>query len=362
MTQSELTYNSFLIDFLIAPKYRIYRHVLLVLFFTFVAFNQPYLICADYLDKTDNMVLYASLFLLVSYLLGIYLHLYVLLPALLLKSRLLLYTVTAALLLAAMIAVSFGTDYWLNYYYNEPPSYFSCFYKSRIVAVEVVGNYVLYALLLAGTSLTLLLRQWMLFNKRKNKLEKINLKTELERLKDQINPEFLFCMLDEASEQTTGNPKQASMVLMKLSKLLRYQLYDGNREKVLLISEISFIENFLNLAKVRYTNLSFRLTREGNVSRKLVPPLLFIPFAIHYVKLLIAKDIVLDLHFSFRTEQDGVAFSCICFAPGLSEAGMENTQELADVKQRLDLLLANAYRLETTGNSSLCKTNLYMKL
>lgn len=362
MTELQLNYNSFLIDFFIAPKYRIMRHVLLVLFFTFVAFNLPYLVCAGYSDKIDGMVIYASLFLLVSYLFGIYLHLYILLPKLLQRNQLLLYILTVAVLLALMISVSFAADAGLNHYSGEIPGYYSYFYKGRIVEVEIIGNYVIYALLLAGTSLTQLLRQWLQFNKRKNELEKINLKRELERLKDQINPEFLFSMLDEASEQTMLHPEQASMVLMKLSKLLRYQLYDGNREKVLLISEIAFIENFLNLAKVRYANLTFKVTREGDVSRKLMPPLLFIPFAILYVKLLTTKETTMDLHFIFSTEQSGLSFSCICFAPGLSEGEMENSQELEGVKQRLDLLFPNAHTLEVAGNSSLCKTHLFLKL
>lgn len=365
MARSELTYNSFLIDFLIDPRYRFGRHVVLVLFFIFVAFNLPYLISAEYADNAgdmDYMAIFTSIFLLVSYLSGVYLHMYLLLPRLLLKDRVLPYAGTVALLLAAMLAVSFGADAWMNYYYEEPPGFYSYFYKSRRLTIEIVGNYVLYALLLAGTSLTLLLREWLQFDRRKNELEKINLKTELERLKDQINPEFLFSMLDEASELTASNPEQASMVLMKLSRLLRYQLYDGNREKVLLISEISFIENFLHLAQVRYANLNFKVTREGDVSRKLVPPLLFVPFAIRYAKLLMASDMAMDLQFCFRTEQKGIGFSCICFTHGLPHVGMENMQELADVKLRLDLLFPNAYKLETIGNGSLCKTNLYIKL
>lgn len=362
MAEMQLTYNSFLIDFLIAPKYRVARHVVLVLFFTFVAFNLPYLICMEFPDKMNQMMIYSSLFLLVSYLSGVYLHLYVLLPRLLLKDRVMLYAVTVGVLLATMLAASFATDAWLNQHYNEPPGYYSYFYKNRIIAIEIVGNYVLYALLLAGTSLTLLLREWLQFNKRKMELEKINLKTELEGLKDRINPEFLFCMLDEASRQTPVNPEQASLVLMKLSRLLRYQLYDGNREKVLLISEIAFIENFLNLARVRYPNLNFKVTRENDVSRKLVPPLFFTPFAIRYVKLLMTEEMAMDLRFSFRTEQEGIGFSCICFSPGLPDVGMAGTQELADVKQRLDLLFPNAYKIKTTSDSSLCKTDLYVKL
>ena len=64
MPKSEGTYNSFLIDFLIAPKYRFGRHLLLVLFFTFVAFNMPYLTCAGFLDEVGGMIGYVSLLLL----------------------------------------------------------------------------------------------------------------------------------------------------------------------------------------------------------------------------------------------------------------------------------------------------------
>lgn len=362
MSQPEVTYNSFLIDFLIAPKYRIGRHVLLMLFFTFVAFNMPYLTCAGFLDKVGNVIGYASLILLVSYLGGIYLHMYVLLPQLLLKNRYILYIITVSLLILVMIAVSFGSDYWLNWYSGQEPGYYSFFYEKRIMSIEIVSNFFLYGLLIGGTSITILLRHWLGVYQRKNELEKVNLKTELELLKDQINPEFLFNMLDEAGKQTFDNPAQASKVLMELSRLLRYQLYDGKREKVLLISEISFIEHFLELARMRYANLSFTVTKEGEVSRKLVPPLLFIPFAIHYVKLLPSEDSRMDIHFRFRAGERELHFSCICFASGMPGGQIENSEDLKDVKQRLDLLFKDSYKLDAVDDGGICKTNLCIRL
>ena len=95
----EGTYNSFLIDFLIAPKYRFGRHLLLVLFFTFVAFNMPYLTCAGFLDEVGGVIGYVSGLLLAFYLGGIYLHMYVLLPGLLLKNRYVLYIIIVSLLI-----------------------------------------------------------------------------------------------------------------------------------------------------------------------------------------------------------------------------------------------------------------------
>ena len=139
-------------------------------------------------------------------------------------------------------------------------------------------------------------------------------------------------------------------------------MYDGTREKVLLISEISFIERFLELTRMKYANLSFTVTKEGEVSRKLVPPLLFIPFAIHYIKQLSSEESRMDIHFCFRAGERELFFSCICFAPGLPDGQKEHNEGLEDVKHRLDLLFKDSYKLEAVDDGALCKTNLCIRL
>lgn len=354
--------KSFLISFLIDPKYRIGRHLLLVLFFATLAFNMMYLTCVDMLDQVDHVIFYITLSLLATYLVGLYLNNYVLLPRLLLKNRYISYMICVSLVITVQILVTFLCDYQIVSYYREEPSQYSFFYKDRILAVEIAGNFFLYALVIAGASISVLVKHWLKASARQDALEKTNLRTELERLKDRMNPEFLFAMLDEAGEQTIGNPEQASAILMKLSKLLRYQLYDGGRELVLLISEISFIENFLKLAQMRYQSLVFKLSTEGDVSRVVVPPLLFVPVVIYAARQLSAKDMRLDIHLCFRREEEGISFLCLCFTPDRQKEQDRISTELDDLRSRLDLLYQNTYALETTEEGSLLKTNLYIKL
>lgn len=361
MPLSDVTYKSFMIDFLIDTRYRIGRHLLLVLFFVFVSFNMIYLSCVDVADPRDGILFLLSMFLLMVYLGGIYLHIYVLLPGLLLKHRYIPYVVIISVLILFFLFIAFGSDYFIMKHYGGRAGRYSFFYKDRILAIEIIGNFCLYALLIAGTSMTVLFRHWMAFSRRKNELESANLKTELGRLKDRINPEFLFAMLDEAREKTPSDPQLASLILMKLSKLLRYQLYDGNREKILLISEIAFIRDFLNLAQVRYRQLNFMISTDGDVSREMIPPLLFIPFAIHYVKIASEQDIAMDLHFSFISKGQELLFSCICFAPGLQESG-EKDPALSDLEHRLDLLYPGRYLLRMTGDQSIYRNHLSLKL
>lgn len=363
MSEQIVVTHSFLIRFLIDRKYRIGRHIVLVLFFAFLAFNMTYPSCADILRQLDGVIFYATLILLAVYLIGLYLHLYILLPKLLLKNRLLLYVASVSLLISVIILVSFSFDYLIDHYYRAgyEPGQYSFFYKDRILAVEIIGNFLMYGILIAGASISVLLRHWLAVSRRRHELEKENLRTELERLKDRINPEFLFTMLDEAAKQTVDNPEQASAILMKLSKLLRYQLYNGNREKVWLISEIAFIGDFLNLAQIRYQHLSFRLTTEGNINRILVPPLLFIPFAIHCVKQLCTSETPLDLHFSFRSEGSGLSLSCFCFAPETETKNEVISPELEGLRHRLDLLYQDTYTLNIIEEGSLYKINLHIK-
>lgn len=90
-----------------------------------------------------------------------------------------------------------------------------------------------------------------------NELQRMNMKTELEQLKSQVNPHFLFNTLNNLLVLTKTDPEKASVVLLGLSDLLRYQLYDSAKEKIVLSKDIAFIRNFLSLEKIRKNDLAF---------------------------------------------------------------------------------------------------------
>src|SRR6202000_1449787 len=117
-------------------------------------------------------------------------------------------------------------------------------------------------LLLPSTAFRLFQRS-ILDNQRIAELERISMQSELQQLKNQINPHFLFNMLNNVNVLTQQDPEKASQVLMKLSDLLRYQLYDSSREKVLLTADIRFLTDFLNLEKIRRDNFDFIVSKEG---------------------------------------------------------------------------------------------------
>jgi hypothetical protein len=117
-------------------------------------------------------------------------------------------------------------------------------------------------------------KQWELLLSEK---EKIN--AELQLLKAQIHPHFLFNTLNNIyAFAMKGSQKTASMVA-KLSSLLSYVLYDGKNSEVLLAKEIEVMRNYIDLEKERYGNtLEVSTNTEGDIEGKYISPLLLLPF------------------------------------------------------------------------------------
>ena len=137
-------------------------------------------------------------------------------------------------------------------------------------------------------------------------------------------------------------------MLMKLSQLLRYQLYDCSRAKVLLGSEITFLNNYLTLEQSSQSQFSYEFLSEGEVNRTLVPPLLFIPFVQHIVKSINERRILtpVSLKIHLKAEGDTITFTCLC-----PQVNLPSDKGLGRIRQRLDLLYGNRYGLFLTAES-----------
>lgn len=110
-------------------------------------------------------------------------------------------------------------------------------------------------------------------------LQKNNLNLELSFLKSQINPHFLFNTLNAIYTKTVDVDEQAADLVLKLSELMRYSLYESSKESVVLSSEINYIENYLDLERARFSEkvtIEYQLT--GNPEAYLIAPLLLVSF------------------------------------------------------------------------------------
>ena len=227
-------------------------------------------------------------------------------------------------------------------------------YRFVAMLMDYISSFILTMLCTIGGTMTVLLKEWMTDHQRVSQMEKACMLSEMEQLKEQVSPELLFKTLHRSGELTLNEPDKASKMLMKLSQLLRYQLYDCNRQKVLLSGEIAFLTNYLTLEQNSLTQFSYELTSEGEVQRMLIPPLLFIPFVQYVVKLIheLRLSIPVYLKIHLKVEKNTVAFTCSC--PDLD---LSTDKGLERIRQRLDILYDHRYELSLTTKCIRLKLN-----
>lgn len=124
-----------------------------------------------------------------------------------------------------------------------------------------------------------MVKQWYERERVTENLERINMETELKYLKTQINPHFLFNSLNSLYALTLQKSDKAPELVLKLSEILRYVLYEGSEKWVSLDKEISYLKSYLDLEKIRNGDrLKLNFNIHGDTHTKQVAPMLFLTF------------------------------------------------------------------------------------
>ena len=120
---------------------------------------------------------------------------------------------------------------------------------------------------------------WFELENKKKQLENEKLVAELNYLKSQINPHFLFNTLHNLNSLVYAGAKNANEVIVKLSNIMRYMIYESGKERVALASEIEYMNDYIHLESIRLNN-SFRLDFKisGAIEQTKIAPLMLITF------------------------------------------------------------------------------------
>ena len=120
---------------------------------------------------------------------------------------------------------------------------------------------------------------WFKTQKQKSELLARTKSSELALLRTQINPHFLFNTLNNLYSLVYKKSDEAPSMVMKLSDIMRYMLYDSNSDKVILEKEIEYLESFIELNELRMKEGRFvKFDVEGDIQSKVIPPMLLVPF------------------------------------------------------------------------------------
>lgn len=187
-------------------------------------------------------------------------------------------------------------------------------------------------------------------HKRLIELQKIQHETELNYLKKQANPHFLFNVLNSIYVLSRESPEMVPEIILKLSDLMRYQTYDATKTKVRLNAEIDFIKKYLELEKMRREYLETEIVLEGDMNNVAVPPLLFLPFIENACKhSQLANGNKEEVHIKWEQKEKQLIFvieNTIGRRDGLINDEDYSGFGLENIKKRIQLLYPNNHQLK----------------
>lgn len=288
----------------------------------------------------------------------VYVTNYVLIPLLLYKKRYVVFVIT---FIAMVLTSSFTKMYIIGQVVNDPAS----FSLQENLKARIYDNVIPhFFLVIAGAAIKFMFDQLRLQKKIAN-LAKEKAEAELNFLKSQINPHFLFNSLNSVYFLIDKNNPDARQALHKFSDMLRYQLYEANGERIPIEKEIDYLQDYVHLQQLRKDeNYKVQFNCSPEVKNFSIEPLLLIPFVENAFK-----------HISHKT--DGTNFVKLDMSRnnGYFEFEVENSREkgvysteqhggigMNNVKRRLELLYPGTHQLSIDDKANSFKINLKLKI
>lgn len=232
------------------------------------------------------------------------------------------------------------------------------FFQNTLYNSSIVLFYLAFATALH------LSKEWSLQREQIRRIEIEKLNTELDYLKAQINPHFLFNSINTIYFQIDKQNASARETLNKFSDMLRYQLYECNGHEISVEKEVSYLKNYVELQRLRKDE-NYRI--EFSCSQELInfklPPLLLLPFVENAFK-----------HVSHFSEKKNVIKILLSKTDNLFRLNVFNTKDssqlasenggigLKNVKRRLELLYKDRYLLDVVNSIENFEVNLELKI
>lgn len=190
--------------------------------------------------------------------------------------------------------------------------------------------------------------------KLQEEMEREKLNSELAFLKNQISPHFFFNTLNNIYSLVSISPEDSQNAILRLSKLMRYLIYESEQGNTMLSQEIDFMNNYIDLMKLRTSEkVSLNISIPDKFDDRRIAPLLFVPFIENAFKHGISNREKSFIEISMEINVDSICFRCSnSIHPGRENgaAGHKGGIGLENVKKRLGLLFPGRHDLKISRN------------
>lgn len=224
-------------------------------------------------------------------------------------------------------------------------------------------DYLIFTLYFAvGTSIKLV-GEWYITQKSKQKLDTQRINAEISFLKTQLNPHFLFNSLNSVYSLANKKSDDTTQAIVTLSELMRYMIYETQKELVPLKDEINYIKNYITLQNLRLKDSSgVRINIYGKVDYK-IEPLLLISFIENAFKYGTDFNGKTDIRIKIEVVDNSLNFEVTNYVSIHKRDDQNSGIGLKNVKNRLELQYPNAHELEIeeVGKKYIVKLKLKLK-
>ena len=215
--------------------------------------------------------IYTGVFI-VTIVIPVYMNLRLLIPVFLTQKRYLLYGIGFSFVLVLGVAFNHITfSYMIDYIFSE--YYFISYYDF----VDLAKFMLVFMFL---TTLLKLSKSWFYVTETRQKLslaETEKIRNELKALKSQINPHFMFNSLNNIYSLTLSKSDKAPDAIIKLGNIMRYVIYDGSQDSVLLKEETKILREYIDLQNLRIKDAAISFITEIQNEEIKIAPLIFLP-------------------------------------------------------------------------------------
>ncbi len=202
----------------------------------------------------------------------------------------------------------------------------------------------------AAAAIIKYLKYWWLKQKESQRLEKEKINAELQLLKAQVHPDFLFKTLNNIYTHALSSSPRTSGMLLKLSDLLSYMLYECDRPTVPLEKEIEMMKEYMQLEKIRYNDdPEIQVNIKGDPDGNSIAPFLLLPFIENSFNHCRQMTEQFWINMDIRIEGNNFSMKLTNgISENLPDQSLMNTNGLANVQKRLSLLYPGIHELKMT--------------
>lgn len=275
--------------------------------------------------------------------------------------------VTATLLTTLAIVVAAFTQRLLDYYVFYPIYGYEWMSDGPLHVAKSLKNILGIYPVVALASFIKITKYFYSEESRSQELRQEKLQAELNFLKGQIHPHFLFNTLNNLYALTLKKAESSPEVVLKLSELLSFMLYECNSRTVPLNKELKLIENYIALEKIRYDDrLTVTYETFGEVSQCQIPPMLLLPFVENAFKHGTSDtldEVWVDIHVMVQNQHLSLSVKN-SNGKGDDKEEFEYQQGigLKNVNRRLELLYEDHYELNIEDDGKIYSVSLEIEL